>query len=301
MAFVHHLAGIDKARARRALRDLTRGVGVPANEAGASMTGVAGWFETRGEVPLVRPAGLRDYGPLADDPDRPEENFSESSIRGVAFAMEYCDSRGWMSTRTIRCLGLDPRAPACIRAFCSVRETTRTFRIDRIISILNLRSGRILPGEAHVELLTPYLAPADSAGPHSPMVEVHRIARNGVFALLHLAMPQGVLGDKARRIVLDYIEAEAGELGCPLPAADSLELWIDNLAPPMEAVVQSVDELLAEKDKFVRLLPWLLKVVRTQHDFAVQEEAVRQLIAEVRLHFRRKLLDWPADRRAAQL
>jgi hypothetical protein len=265
------------------------------------MDGVAGWFEARGEIPLVRPAGLRDYGPLADDPEPPEADFSDTAIRGVAFALEYCDSRGWMSTRTIRCLGLHRRGPPCIKAFCSVREAARSFRVDRIISIMDLRSGGLLPGDAHVELLAPYVAHPQSTDPSTAeLIEVHKVARNGVFALLQLAMADGTLGNRERAIVLDYVRAEAAAAGCPLPASQSVELWIDNLAPPLDSVVGAVNELLAEKDKFVRLLPWLLKLLRVQDDFAAQEESVRELIAAVRLHFRRKLLDRPAGIRAAR-
>ena len=263
------------------------------------MNGVAGWFEARGEIPLVRPSGILEYGPLSDDPERPDENFSADGIRGVAFALEYCDSRGWVSTRTIRCLGLDPRGPAHLKAFCNVRGTSRSFRIDRIIAIAELRSGRILSGEAHVGLLAPYLDdPADHRV--AAMRELHSVARDGVFALLQLAMPEGRLEEKAREIVLAYVKGEADVTQCPLPPADAVELWIDNLAPPLDAVVSAVNNLLAEKDKFVRLLPWLLKVMRTRDDFPVQEQSVRQLIAEVRLHFRRKLMDWPAHARATR-
>jgi hypothetical protein len=183
-----------------------------------------------------------------------------------------------------------------------VRQTARSFRADRIISIIDLRHGRLLPGDAHVELLAPYLANAQSADPSTAqLIELQKVARNGVFALLQLAMADGALGDRARAIVLDYVQAEAGEVGCALPAPASVELWIDNLAPPLDAVVSAVDQLLAEKDKFVRLLPWLLKLLRVRDDFAAQEESVRELIAAVRLHFRRKLLDRPAGSRAALL
>lgn len=262
------------------------------------MNGVAGWFEARGEVPLVAPARLREYGPLSDDPDRADEDFSNGAVRGVAFALEYCDSRGWVSTRTIRCLGLDPNAPMCLKAFCNVRGTSRTFRIDRIISIVDLRSGRILAGDEHVALLAPYLQDASTDPATEAMRDLQRVAQDGVFALLQLAMTDGALGEKAREIVLDYVKAEAETAQIPLPQAERVELWIDNLAPPLDCVVDAVHRLLGEKDKFVRLLPWLLKLVRSRDDFAAQEQSVRDLIAEVRLHFRRKLMEWPAHSRA---
>jgi hypothetical protein len=214
--------------------------------------------------------------------------------------MEYCDSRGWVSTRTVRCLALDPRAPASFKAFCNVRGTTRTFRFDRIVSIVDLRTGRILSAEAHLDLLAPYLD-AQGLDPRlAPMRTLQRATGDGVFALLQLAMPDGRLTAAARDIVLGYVQAEAEATGSPLPPPAAVELWVDNLAPPLDTVVASVDRLLAEKDKFARLLPWLLKTVRSREAFADQEESVRELIAEVRAHFRRKLMEWPSHFRATR-
>jgi hypothetical protein len=261
------------------------------------MDGVAGWFEKRREIPLAPPRGVREYGPLSDDPDRADENFSLADIHGVAVALEYCDARGWASTRTIRCFALDPTSPAQIKAYCNVRRMTRTFRVDRIISIASLRTGRILSGDEHMALLAPYMPLAGVDANTQAMCELHRATKDGVFALLQLAMSNGHLGDRAREIILDYVRSEADAAGCALPPIKAIELWIDNLAPPLDAVVTSVTSLLAEKDKFVRLLPQLLKVVRSQDSFAEQEESVRELIEEVRQHFRRKLIEWPSQLR----
>jgi len=85
-----------------------------------------------------------------------------------------------------------------------------------------------------------------------------------------------------------------------VPPHAYIELWIDNLAPTLDAVATSVANLLADKNKFARLLPWLLKVMRCQESYSQQEEAVRELISEVRRHFRHKLFEWPSDLRATR-
>jgi hypothetical protein len=250
------------------------------------MEGVVRWFERRGEIPLVPPLSLREYGSLTDDPDRFGGGYSTAGIRGVAFAIEYLESRGWTSIRTIRCLGIDTRHPASLTAYCHVRDQVCKFRIDRIISIMGLRSGRIVSSDEHVSLLAPYL-PNDEREPYiSAFVDFQNATRDGVFALLQLAMIDGRLSDESRDMVLDYLKAEADALAIQLPAFELIELWIDNLAPQRDAVVAAVTKLLGEKDKFARLLPWLLKVVRSQEAFPRPEESVRELIAAVRTHFR---------------
>ena len=113
-------------------------------------------------------------------------------------------------------------------------------------------------------------------------------------------MPNGRLATAPRVAVLNYVKAEAQALNCAVPPHAYIELWIDNLAPPLDAVVASVNNLLGDKDKFARLLPWLLKVMRCQESFPEQEETVRALIDEVRSHFRHKLFEWPHDIRATR-
>jgi hypothetical protein len=262
------------------------------------MSGVSAWFAERGEIPLVVPFRLREYAPLSDDPDRPASEFPSEAICGAAFTIEYCDSRGWVSTRTIRCERMDPQPPATIQAFCHVRGTSRTFRLDRIISIVGLRNGAILSGEAHVQLLAPYLRGARSDPQTQALCRLQDAARDGVFALLQIAMPDGHLSDGARAIVLDYVVAEAGSTGCPLPPIAAVELWVDNLAPPLAAVTAAVERLLTDKAKLVRLLPWLLKIARDGDGAASQEPSLRELIEAIRTHYRRKPMEVSAQIRA---
>jgi hypothetical protein len=250
------------------------------------MQGVVRWFEKRGEIPLAPPASVREYGSLTDDPDKFGGGYSIAGIRGVAFVMEYLDSRGWTSIRTIRCLGVDTRHPASLTAYCHVRDQVCKFRIDRIISIMDLRTGRIVSAEEHLALLAPYLPSTDPEPYVAVLVDLQNAMRDSVFALLEVGMLDGRLGDETRDIVLDYVKTEARLLRYKLPAFELVELWIDNLAPQLDVVTASVARLLEDKDKFARLLPWLLKVVRSQESFPQPEESVRELIAEVRAHYR---------------
>ena len=250
-------------------------------------------------MPLAPPFRLREYAPLDDDPDG-HNDFANREICGVSFALEYCDSRGRASLRTVRCLAVDPLYPACLSAYCHIRQAEQTFRMDRIISIADLRTGRILSSNEQLALLAPYL-PGEHADPDfTTLFKLQDATRDGVFALLQLAMPNGRLSTAARVGVLNYVKAEAQALGCVVPPHAYIELWIDNLAPTLDAVATSVANLLADKNKFARLLPWLLKVMRCQESYSQQEEAVRELISEVRRHFRHKLFEWPSDLRATR-
>lgn len=250
------------------------------------MDGVVRWFERRGGIPLATPPRVREYASLTDDPDKFGGGYSTDGIRGVAFAIEYCDSHGWTSTRTIRCLGIDARHPASITAYCHARDRVCRFRLDRIISITDLRSGRILSSDEHLAVLAPYM-PEEAHEPHiATLIAAQQATRDGVFALLQLSMTDGRLGEEPRTVIHRYVRSEAGVLGLKFPAPELIALWIDNLAPPLDAVSAAITRLLSDRAKFSRLLPWLLKIVRSQTDFPDQEESLRQLMADVRVHFR---------------
>jgi hypothetical protein len=250
------------------------------------MDGVVRWFERRGGIPLVPPPKFREYASLTDDPDKFGGGYATEGIRGVAFAIEYCDSHGWTSTRTIRCLGIDTRHPASITAYCHVRDRICRFRLDRIISILDLASGRILSSDEHHAVLAPYVLEQEPQPYLASLIAIQQATRDGVFALLQLSMTDGRLREAPRDVIHRYVRSEAGVLGINLPAFELVALWIDNLAPPLDAVSASVARLLQDKARFSRLLPWLLKVVRSQPDFPDQEESIRELISRVRAHFR---------------
>lgn len=259
---------------------------IATQETGGVMLSVPDWFERRGEIPLAPPPRLREYGPLSDDPDRPGACFEDKSVRGVAFVLEYCDSRGWVSTRTIRCLALDPTSPMTLHAYCNVRGTTRSFRLDRIVAIGNLRTGRVLGEDQHAALLGCYCNGEEKTeGRARVMAEARKAAGDGVAALLHLAMPDGRLGDKARAVILDYVKAEVEAVGAQMPAAGSVELWVDNLSPPLDAVLEAVSSLLEDKDRFARFLPWVLRVMRSLDSYPQEAESVRELMNAVRAHY----------------
>lgn len=261
------------------------------------MTGVVGWFAERGDVPLAPPPKLREHTPLTDDALAPG-GFPVETIRGVTFVLEYCDSRGWASLRTVRCLAIDPTHPARVNAFCRVCQEERRFRIDRIISIADLRTGRILSGSEQIALLAPYLPDADADPDVAALAHLQDATRDGVIPLLQIAMPNGRLSATARVAVLNYVKSEARALGCAVPPHAYIELWIDNFAPTQDMVTTSVTNLLTDKERFARLLPSLLKVARSHESFPEHEESIRDLIQRVRLHFRDKVLRWPRDLRA---
>ena len=163
---------------------------------------------------------------------------------------------------------------------------------------MDLRTGRIVSADEHLALFAPYLLSNAPEADLCTLVDLQDEARDGVHALLQVAMRDGRLGDGARDFIFDYVKAEADFLAVGLPAFELVELWIDNLSPPLDVVTESVARLLEDRAAFARLLPSILKVARSKECFPDLEESLRTLMAEVRAHFRTAPRDRPRPLRA---
>lgn len=256
---------------------------------------VTAWFESRTNVPLMPPPGFGEWAPNSDDGDPFDADFSRTDIAGLAFGMEYRDETGEASARAIRCLAIDPEGPGYIRAYCHYRRDRRTFRIDGIRSVVSLRSGAILSPEAAGLLLAPYELPEALSAHQRTLATVVAAVKPGVSILLGLGMPEGRLYAEPRRAVLAYIMAEASALSLTLPHLEGIELFVDNLSPPHTAVAQASDEILADREKFARLLPYVMEIAKLTPHRNLRDANVAALIAAVREHYRTGARPLPLD------
>ena len=246
---------------------------------------VAAWFEKRLTATLATPPRFREYAPLSDDPDYPAANYTVSYVTGTTMGIEYLDLRGWLSTRTIRCVAIDPAHPGFLKAYCNVRKTTRTFRLDRIISTTNLRTGSTAQSGGARVLFAPAYLRDDQAC--RAFVDLVASTSPGVFVLLSLAMRNGWLSSDARDVILDHALAEAEHRGLALPPRDLVALWLENLCPSKEAALDAVGRILADMDGLKRLLPRILEISRTFSSAAQDYDALVELVKALRSFFRR--------------
>lgn len=240
------------------------------------------YFARLPELPLVPPHRFRDYVPLADDPDPADISFDIDTARGLCFGMEYCDSRGWVSMRTVRCLAASAEIPGYLSAWCQVRRTTRVFRLDRIISVTNLRTGRIMDGCSHQLLFDAILGRTPRDGVDTdPIVGVER---DGAALLLSLAGPQADASERA--VVGDYIAAERVARGIAVPSAQAVSLWVDHFVPEASFVGEAEDRLWADRDAMLRLLPWTLKIAAARGPVDPEADgAIRSLMDVARRRY----------------
>lgn len=82
------------------------------------------------------PPGLIEHLPVNDDP---VEHGTGASTDPVTVTIEYVDSKGEDSLRTITIYAVERTAQdkLCLRAECHARERGRTFRVDRIQTVID--------------------------------------------------------------------------------------------------------------------------------------------------------------------
>lgn len=100
-----------------------------------------------------KPAPLRQTFVLAGDmPDVEIVDRDETS--SWACQIRYLNDKGEESERTITCKRLHGYGGIThIDAFCHSRERPRSFRIDRILDLIDIETGEVLHAESHFEML----------------------------------------------------------------------------------------------------------------------------------------------------
>jgi hypothetical protein len=81
-----------------------------------------------------------------------------------------------------------------------VKKANRTFRVDRILTLIDIRTGLIADGMEKDKLLARHVFLADAAEDRKQFVQIQREVRQGVFILLDLAMRDGRLHGAERNV-----------------------------------------------------------------------------------------------------
>lgn len=251
-------------------------------------------FVRRPDTPVIPPATFGPMGGASADTAEasPAGGALLDDIDGLVLAMEYSDESGARTRRIVECRRLNPDLPGYIEGWCRLRDAERTFRVDRIVSLTNLTTGRQIFGAAVQSFFAPYLrqARADatlaetSARAAERLYLTQRAAANGVKVLLFLAMADGHLHAAEREVVLGYIHEVASGI---MPEAsldmEALVGWMENLRPTRQSARSAAVRLSEYADRFPPVARAMLALVKA--DGVVdekEEEFVRAIIAAVR-------------------
>lgn len=121
------------------------------------------WTDIRGyrspppPVSYVSWVPSHDADEADDGPDDVTPEWEAQSITGRTFVLSYVDSKRQPSERLVLCRRLSEKAGTLyLDAYCYVRERPRSFRAERIVSLIDHESGEVhAPGLDYLSLFLP--------------------------------------------------------------------------------------------------------------------------------------------------
>lgn len=206
-----------------------------------------------------------------------ESNFwSSGDVRRVAAALriDYEDSGGNETTRDIHVRFVAPHDDTLmISAHCSMRDSVRTFRADRVLSAVDLSTGEVIEDVEEWLRSRSGIRPDDVDEQDEEMPIIWRVAR----VLRYVGAADGQFRKAERAIVAQSICDVAGVSG--MPAEDVELLLMQHGRPGCPAFLESLEVLKGHQDVLGRLLPVAEAMVATQKTVHPDEAAA---LSEIR-------------------
>lgn len=244
-------------------------------------------FKNRKDTPVVPPEGFVMSGPdvdAMDDDQDWDDGVVAEDIDGLVMAIEYIDTDGGLSSRMITCRAIKPEPPGYLRAYCHLRDSYCTFRIDKIKEIREIESSEILQGKEILTFLAPYIDFAVEKKKAEAQRTLQREVGPAVRVLVYLAASDGHIHGTERRVILDYVAMEAKRI-LPDQPFDEIATgrWIDHLKPSSSAAWNSVIRLADDDDQFSEFAKTMIELVQADGKIDADEAvATREIIAAVR-------------------
>lgn len=188
------------------------------------------------EVPV---SGLLpdQFGPDADDADADDiEAFVPDDHPGQLLIIEYRDSRGASSKRAIRVVAVeDYQGNLTVRAWCYMRKMTRRFRIDRIETAANARTGEVIDDPADMLCGIGNIEPGKtykrSGASRAEVARLRDFARPLFLLLVCIARADGRLDPRELVVLIDIAADQAATLGLGRDVAVAFANEMSGVAP----------------------------------------------------------------------
>lgn len=187
---------------------------------------------------------------LTDDaPDDPLAELAAGAVGGLAFAMEYRDSRNAVTRRriTLNSFRATGDGHYLMRAFCHERKAVRSFRTDRVVSIIDF-DGVVWEPLAYFDDLgirLPLSGPAVMAikrAAPKPGEAQREACADELCILAALSRSDGHLHDFEVEAMMDFAAEACDRQGMAFGEADRVGLarYVRKLCPDVTAVGESL-------------------------------------------------------------
>jgi hypothetical protein len=164
-----------------------------------------------GERPSRLPPGFVPGAAGPDDDDMepaPATVLDAGPLGTVRLALHYEDGKGARSHRVIQVKSVQSHGDDYVMwGFCELRSRVQCFRIDRIVEIVDMRTGEV--SENPRAYLAPLIDLAKPVKPHKRRDATDGLLAesvNGLVVLLYFANSDGELHAAERAILWDYLD-----------------------------------------------------------------------------------------------
>lgn len=190
--------------------------------------------------------------------------------------LNYRDGQGNKTTRDVEVWKYGPwEGGAILIGHCRLRNDTRTFRTDRIVSCTDLDTGEIVGN------LESWLDAKWDASPERAIQQVMENAWDAVRVLFYISKADGSLTQKERVILRDSIRSISEHPELDDARIDGLIKTLDN--PSITAFKQAFGRLVKRNDGLAqKVVAWADEMVATQKTIApAEEEALSYMRARI--------------------
>jgi hypothetical protein len=224
----------------------------------------------------------------------------DDDLWGVTFAIEYIDAKGDSSHRrvTLHDIYVSDAGVIYLSCLCHERKAKRTFRFDRVQSIIDMDGVIHEPQVFFTNELCVSLPMADAAHntpkrerdtpkakpprpAEKPGMAQRRAARDGLRVLVALARSDGLLHPEEVEVNLQYIGHKAERAGLPMTEEDCVALtgYLRRQYPSSEVLEECLGRLEQESVEEQQLL--VRSAIALMDADGVQDGAEFDLLMEI--------------------
>lgn len=166
-------------------------------------------------------------------------------LKGLTLGIEYVGANGVRSMRRVTFISISGNDDAVyVRARCHERRALRTFRSDRIASIVDM------DGEVHDDpaaFILGLIAATSESEAAAPGFRHRVLARHGIAVLVALSLADGAMHPEELDVIVRYVGRRADLAGLPFEPDDeeAVRSYVKRYYPTDDAL----DEALAGLDK----------------------------------------------------
>ncbi len=134
--------------------------------------------------------------------------WRDDELRGIRFAIEYRDAVAHLTNRRVTLLSLyeTKKQAICLRCLCHERRATRAFRLDRVISVIDM-DGVVWqpPARFFTEELKVAFPVGTVPTVSCPGYTQRAVAKDGAQILMAISHADGHIADEELAVILDYV------------------------------------------------------------------------------------------------